>query len=447
MQKAYDALIKNGTWKLVDLPLGTKPIGCKWVYKNKYKVDGSLDKHKAKLVAKGFAQKEGVHYEDTFAPIEKWATIRTLFALAAQNGWKAHQMDVKTTFFNGDLKDNVFMSQPKGFAMKGHEHKVCKLVKSLYGLKQALRAWYEKLTEHLLKLNFKHYDLNDATLFVKKVNKTVVYLVVYLDDLLMTRNNESYISSIKKELRKSFEMTHLGYVQYYLGIEVTQHPKSIFLSQKKYIGDLLNRFGMKECNPLTTSMEQKLKLTSIEGKEFENATKYRQLVGSLNYLTTTKPNISFIIGILSRFMQNPCEGHWPTTKRVLRYLKGTQDFEIKYTQVEDFSLIGYSNSDFDGDKEAGLYTSRYAMSLGSGAISWRSHKQLVPTNSTTEVEYVVAAEATKEIVWLNKILEDLQVKQVQSTPLMIDNTSAIKLAKNPKFHDRTKHINTKYDLV
>eukprot|EP00253_Pinus_taeda_P013022 PITA_13022 len=256
----------------------TKPIGCKWVYKNKYKADGSLDKHKDRLVAKGFAHKEGVNYEETFAPIAKWATIRTLFAIAAQNSWKVHQMDVKTAFLNGDLKENVFMSQPEGFAMKGHEHKVCKLVKSL-------------------------------------------------------------------------------------------------------------------------------------------------------------------------FMQKPCEGHWSAAKRVLRYLKGTQDFGIKYTKVDDFSLIGYSDSDFNGDKETRVSTSGYTMSLGSGAVFWRSCKQLVPTDSTIEAEYVAAAEATKEIVWLRKILEYSQVKQVQSTPLMIDNTFAIKLAKNPKFHDRTKHINTKYHLI
>eukprot|EP00253_Pinus_taeda_P034645 PITA_34645 len=184
MQKQYDALIKNGTKKLVDPPLGTKQIGCKWVNKNMYKVDVSLDKHKATLVAKGFAQKERVDYEETFSSTKRWATIYTLFVLAAQNGWKVHQMDVKTAFLNGDLKENVFMSQPEGFSIKGHEHKVCKLVKSLYGLKQAPRAWYEKLTEHLLKLDFKHYDLDDATLFVKKVGKIVVYLVVYVDDLL-----------------------------------------------------------------------------------------------------------------------------------------------------------------------------------------------------------------------------------------------------------------------
>eukprot|EP00253_Pinus_taeda_P023246 PITA_23246 len=196
----------------------------------------------------------------------------------------------------------------------------------------------------------------------------------------MTGNNESYIASIKKDLGKSFEMTDLGYVHYYLGTEVTQHPKSIFLSEKKYIGDLLNRFGMTECNPLTTPMEQNLMLTSIEGKEFEDAIK---------------------------FMQKPCEGHWSAAKRILRYLKATQDFGVKYTQVDDFSLIGYSDSDFDGDKETGVSTSGYAVNLRSGAISWRSRKQSVPADSTIEVEFVAAAEATKEIVWLRKILEDL----------------------------------------
>eukprot|EP00253_Pinus_taeda_P028748 PITA_28748 len=207
------------------------------------------------------------------------------------------------------------------------------------------------------------------------------------------------------------------------------------------------KFSMSESNPLTTPMEQNLKLTSIEGKEFEDATKYRQLVGSLNYLTTTRPDISFVVRILSKFMQMPCEGHWSATKSILKYLKGTQDFGIKDTQVGDLSLIGYSDSGFDGDKETGVSTSGYIMSLGSGAVSWRSLKKSVPVDSTIEEKYVAPAEATKEIVWLRKILEYLQVKKVQSTPLMIDNTSGINFAKNPKFHDQTKHINTKYHLI
>jgi hypothetical protein len=208
MQKEYDALIKNGMWNLVDPPFGTKSIDCKWVFKNKYKSGGSVDMHKAWFVEKGFAQKQGIDYEETFSPTAKWATIHTLFSMAAQNGWKIHQMDANTAFLNGDLKEDVFMSRPEGFAVKGQEQKVCKLIKSLYGLKQAPRAWYEKLTKHLLKLNFKHYNLDNATLFVKKVGKIVVYLVVYVDDLLIIGNNESYIASIKKELNKGFEMRH-----------------------------------------------------------------------------------------------------------------------------------------------------------------------------------------------------------------------------------------------
>ena len=243
MQREYDALIKNGTWRLVDPPIGAKPIGCKWVYKNKYKADGSLDKHKARLVAKGYAQREGVDYTETFAPTAKWGTIRALFSLAAQKGWNIHHMDVKTAFLNGDLKEDVYMLQPQGFVIKGQEQKVCKLVKSLYGLKQAPRAWYEKLTEHLLKLDYKNFSLDDATLFVKKIGRSIVYLVVYVDDLLITGNNDDYIESIKRELKKCFDMTDLGLLHYYLGIEVIQNSKFIFISQKKYIGELLYRFG------------------------------------------------------------------------------------------------------------------------------------------------------------------------------------------------------------
>eukprot|EP00253_Pinus_taeda_P002355 PITA_02355 len=225
----------------------------------------------------------------------------------------------------------------------------------------------------------------------------------------MTGNNENYIASIKKELRKGFEMRDLGYVHYYLGIEITQHLKFIFLSHKKYIGDLLNRFGIAECNPLTTPMEHNLNLTSFKGKEFENAIKYRQLIRSLNYLTTTRPDISFVVGILYRFMQKPCEGHWFAAKRVLKYFKGLKTLD---SSIHRHCLL-----------------------------------EVTKTVNSNRFHYVAATEATKEIAWLKKILEDLQEKHVHSTPLLIDNTSAINLDKNPKFHDRMKHINTKYHLI
>jgi hypothetical protein len=209
-------------------------------------------------------------------------------------------------------------------------------------------------------------------LFVKKVGKTVVYLVVYVDDLLITWNNESYIASIRKELKKGFEMIYLGHLHYYLGIEVIRNPRYIFISQTKYIGEFLNKFGMAECNPISTPMEHNLKLTSKEDNEFEDATKYRQLVGSLIYLTTTGPNISFVVEILSRFMQNLCEAYLSTAKRVLKCLKGIKYFRLRYSKVNDFNLIKYFDSDFDGDKENVVSTLGYLMSLGSTTASWRS---------------------------------------------------------------------------
>jgi hypothetical protein len=377
----------------------------------------------------------------------KWGTIRTLFSLAPQKGWKIHHMDVKTAFLNGDLKEYVYMLQPEGFSVKRKEHKICKLIKSLYGLKQAPRAWYENFTEHLLKLNYKHFNLDDATLFVKKVGRSTVYLVVYVDYLLITGNNDDYIASIKKELQKVFDMTDLGLLHYYLGIKVDQKSKPIFISQKKYIGELLSKFEMKDCNHVSTPMEQSLKLTSNEGSAIEDPTKYKQLVGSLIYLTTTCPDITFVVGIFSRFMHQACEDHWTETKRVLKYLKGTQSYGIKYSNVSDFHLIGYSDSNFDGNKEHGVSTSSYLMNLGSEAITWRTRKQSSPTDSTTEAKYIAAAQATKEIIWLQKILEDLQEKQRTSMLFFVDNTSAIQLAKIHKFHDRTKHINIKYHLI
>eukprot|EP00253_Pinus_taeda_P030861 PITA_30861 len=203
----------------------------------------------------------------------------------------------------------------------------------------------------------------------------------------------------------------------------------------------------KDCNLVATPMEHNLKLTSTKGSIFEDPTKYRQLVGSLNFLTTTRPDIVSVAGILSRFMHKPCEGHWNIAKRVIKYLKGTQTYGIKCSKVAYFHLTSYSDSDFDGDNENGVSTSHYLMSLRSITTSWRSHKKSILADSTIEVEYVAVAQATKEIIWLRKILEDLQEKQKTSTALLIDNSSTIQFAKNPKFHDRSKHINTKYHLI
>lgn len=217
----------------------------------------------------------------------------------------------------------------------------------------------------------------------KKCYKIIVYLVSYVDDILITKNNETYISSMNKELKKRFEMIALGHLNYFFGIEVIQNPKYVFISQKKYVGKLLNIFGITDCSSLSTLMEHNLNLTSKEGNEFEDATKYKWLVGSLIYLTTIRSDISYVVSILSKFMKKPCEGYWSTAKRVLRYLKGTQDYGLKYTKMDEFNLIAHSNLDFDGGKENGVSTSGYLTRIGSIVVSWRSCKQSVPIDSTT----------------------------------------------------------------
>jgi hypothetical protein len=208
MVEEYQAVIDNNTWKLVDCPTSVKPIGCKWVYRIKYNQHGEIDKYKARLVAKGFVHQEDIDYEETFAPTAKWNTIRLTLALAAQKGWKVHQMDVKSDFLNGDLQEDVYMQQPPGFEIVGQEHKVCKLIKALYGLKQAPRAWYTKMDEYLRKVGF-HGSESDDTLYIRQQGSYLVILIMFVDDLLITGNNEDHIAQVKKELHVGFKMTDL----------------------------------------------------------------------------------------------------------------------------------------------------------------------------------------------------------------------------------------------
>jgi hypothetical protein len=271
MVDEYDLVIANGTWKLVDCPTNVKPIDCKWVYRIKYKANGEVDKYKARLVQKDLL-KEGIDYEETFSPTTKWNTIRMVINLAAQYGWTLHQMDVKSAFLNGDLKEEVYMTQPLGFEVEGKEHKVCKLIKALYGLKQAPRAWYAKMDEYLRHVGF-HRSESDDTLYYRMQGQNLVIIVLYVDDLIITGNYEDHIKQVKQELQKGFKMTDLGPLRYYLGVEVSQQRHQIFLNQTKYATYLLKKFGMENCKPSLTPMEKNLKLSKFEGGELVNSTK------------------------------------------------------------------------------------------------------------------------------------------------------------------------------
>ena len=308
MESEYDSIIKNGTWLLVDRPPRRKVIGTKWVYKVKYKSDGSLEKYKARLVAQGFSQVEDFDVHETFAPTARMTSIRMVLALAAHNHWKIFQMDVKLAFLNGELKEEVYVSQPPGFEEPNSENKVCKLIKVLYGLKQAPRAWYRRIDDFLRSIGFSKI-YSDANVYVEKKDNYIVIIILYVDDLIIIGDNDDQIHHTQEQLKSEFEMTDLGLMHYCLGIEVWQQAGDIFISQRRYALEILKAFGMTECKPINTPIEANLKLPLEDGSPLVDTYKYRKLVGSLMFLTNTRFDISFAVGVLSRFSQKPRENH------------------------------------------------------------------------------------------------------------------------------------------
>ncbi|KAG8501874.1 hypothetical protein CXB51_004547 [Gossypium anomalum] len=389
---------KNKTWELVPRPTNRKVIGVKWVYRAKQNADESLNKLKARLVVKGFSQKYGLDYMETFAPVARLDTIRLLIALATQKQWKIHQLDVKSAFLNGFLEEEIYIDQPQGFVVSGKEQIVYKLKKALYGLKQAPRAWYTRIDSYLLSLGFER-SISEPTLYVKKKQaETQLIVSLYVDDLLVTRGDRSMLADFKAKMKDMFEMSDLGQMIYFLGMEVSEAD-------------------------------------------------YRSLVGCLLYLTATRPDIMYSVSVLSRFMHCCNKQHLQAVKRVLRYIKGTLSYGLKFSRNEDLKLIGYTDSDWAGSKDDMKSTSGYAFTLGSAMFCWSSKKQSIVAQSTAEAEYVAAAGAVNQAIWLRKILGDLNLYQKEATEIFCDNKSAVAIAKNPIFHGRTKHFSIKLHVV
>ncbi|RVW14603.1 Retrovirus-related Pol polyprotein from transposon RE1 [Vitis vinifera] len=420
MKAEIDAIERNGTWKLTELPEAKNAIGVKWVFRTKFNSDGSIFRHKARLVVKGFAQVAGVDYGDTFAPVARHDTIRLLLALAGQMGWKVYHLDVKSAFLNGILLEDIYVQQPEGFEVIGHEHKVYKLHKALYGLKQAPRAWYSRIDSHLIQLGFRRSE-NEATLYLKQ-------------------NDDGLQLDV-------FEMSDLGIMNYFLGMEIYQCSWGIFISQRKYAMDILKKFKLESCKEVATPLAQNDKISKNDGEKLEEPFAYRSLVGSLLYLTVTKPDLMFPASLLSRFMSSPSNVHMGVAKRVLKYVKGTTNLGIWYLKTGGVKLDGYADSDWAGSVDDMKSTSGYAFTIGSGVICWNSRKQEVVAQSTTEAEYISLAAAANQAIWLRKLLVDLGQEQSSPTKLYCDNKSAISIAQNPVHHGRTKHINVKFHSI
>uniref|UniRef100_A0A2N9I2A6 Reverse transcriptase Ty1/copia-type domain-containing protein n=1 Tax=Fagus sylvatica TaxID=28930 RepID=A0A2N9I2A6_FAGSY len=437
MADELDALHKTHTWDMTTLPPGKSAVGCKWVYKIKTRADGSVERYKARLVARGFTQEYGIDYEETFAPVARLTSVRSLLAVAAVRHWPLFQMDVKNAFLNGDLLEEVYMQPPPGYP--DSQNQVCRLRRALYGLKQAPRAWFAKFSSVVAQQGFTPSSY-DSALFIRHTSTGITLILLYVDDMIITDDDTAGIRDLQKFLSQQFEMKDLGTLSYFLGLEVTSSSDGYYLSQAKYAFDLLSKAGLTDSKTVSTPLELNVKLNTTDGEPLSDATLYRQLVGSLIYLTVTRPDLAYAVHLVSQFMSAPRSTHYAAVLRILRYIKGTLFHGLHFSAQSSLELRAYADADWAGDPTDRRSTTGYCFLLGSSLISWRSKKQSVVARSSTEAEYRALADATSELLWLRWLLADMGAPQTTSTPIHCDNRSAIHIAHNDVFHERTKHI-------
>ena len=440
MDDEMSSLHANKTWTLESLPPGKTAIPVKWVYKIKHNKDGSIDRFKARLVAKGFRQKEFIDYNEVFAPVGKYATFRTLMALVTNDDMELHQLDIKTAFLQGYLDEDIYIEQPPGYT-EGEDGMVCHLIKALYGLKQAPRAWHSRLHQELDSYGFKVSEA-DPGLYIYNDKTDNIYLMVYVDDILIAAKDVATVIETKRKLQTSFEARDLGEAETYLGINITRdrENKTLKIDQERMIKEIVAKFGQEDAKTRATPLSTSIKLAKDEGEPLDTACyPYAQLVGSLMYLAVcTRPDISYAVGALARYMAKPTLVHWKEAIGVVRYLAGTTDYGITFGMRDD-KLIGYCDADYATDTDTRRSTSGYVFTLYGGAITWQSKRQPTVAASTTEAEYMAAAAAVKEALWLRQLFKDFGLETGVVT-IMADNQAAINILKNPISSLRSKHI-------
>lgn len=448
IQDEMDSIVGNNTWELSDLPTGCKPLGCKWIFKRKMKADGSIDKFKARLVIQGFKQREGVDYFDTYAPVARITTIRLLIALASIHGLVIHQMDVKTAFLNGDLDEEVYMKQPEGFIVKGQEHKVCRLIKSLYGLKQAPKQWHQKFDEVILGDGFK-INQADKCVYSKFNNSGQgVIICLYVDDMLIFGTNQIEVDKTKEFLSTKFSMKDLGEADVILGIKIKREGKGLTLTQSHYIEKVVKRFQCDKSTPVSTPMDPSEKLLPNLGEPISQL-EYSQVIGCLMYaMTSTRPDIAFAVGKLSRYTSRPSSSHWKALRRVLRYLKGTMTYGIAYVGSPS-TLEGYTDASWITNMEDHSSTSGWVFLLGGGAISWASKKQSCITTSTMESEFVALAAAGKEAEWLRNLIHEIPLwpKPISPIAIFCDSQSTLAKAYSQVYNGKSRHLGVRHSSI
>ncbi|KAJ9545014.1 hypothetical protein OSB04_024721 [Centaurea solstitialis] len=440
MQEELLQFVLQHVWDFVDLPKGHRVIGTKWIFRNKTDERGIVIKNKARLVAQGYTQEEGIDYDDVFAPVARIEAIQLFLAFASYKRFKVYQMDVKSAFLYGTIDEEVYVCQPPGFEDPKYPDRVCKLRKALYGLHQAPRAWYYTLSSYLLENKFER-GVIDKSLFIKRTKTDMLLVQIYVDDIIFGSTKEDMCKEFEELMHKKFKMSSMGELTFFLGLQVKQKRDGIFINQSKYVATMLQKFGMNDGKPASTPMETHKHLTAdVEGEEVD-VHQYRSMIGSLIYVTTSRPNIMFAVCVCARFQVRPKESHLHAVKRIFKYLKGQPKLGLWYPNDNSFDLVAYTDSDYGG---ANL--DRKSTLGGCQLVSWQCKKQTTVSQSTTEAEYIAASQCCSQVLWIQNQMQDYGLSFLQ-TPIYIDNNSAISIVNNPVKHSKTKHIEIKYHLI
>ncbi|KAK2437932.1 putative mitochondrial protein [Trifolium repens] len=445
MQEEVNQFERSEVWDLVPRPEDVNVIGTKWVYKNKSDENGTVTRNKARLVAQGYTQIEGLDFDETFAPVARLESIRLLLGVACILKFKLYQMDVKSAFLNGYLQEEVYVEQPKGFVDPEYPNYVYKLKKALYGLKQAPRAWYERLTQFLEEQGYRKGG-SDKTLFVKQEKGKFIIVQIYVDDIVFGGMSNAMVQHFVQQMQSEFEMSLVGELTYFLGLQIKQMDDTIFISQSKYARNIIKKFGMDNATHKRTPAPTHLKLTKDEKGISVDQSLYRSMIGSLLYLTASRPDITYAVGVCARYQADPKVSHLTQVKRILKYVNGTSDYGIMYSHCENSTLYGYCDADWAGSADDRKSTSGGCFFLGTNLISWFSKKQNCVALSTAEAEYVAAGSSCSQLVWMKQMLKEYDVEQDALT-LYCDNMSAINISKNPVQHSKTKHIDIRHHYI
>jgi hypothetical protein len=460
-KEAMDSEIKsmydNQVWNLVDQQPGRKTVGCKWIFKKKIDMDGNVSTFKARLVAKGFTQTPGIDYDETFSPVAKIKSIRIMLAIAAFHDYEIWQMDVKTAFLNGKLAEDVYMSQPEGFVDAKFPNGVCKLEKSIYGLKQASRSWNLCFDEKVKEFGFSRSE-DESCVYVKASGSIVTFLVLYVDDILLIGNDIPNLQDVKSWLGKCFAMKDLGEAAYILGIRILRDrsKRLIGLNQSTYLDKVLKRFSMENSKKGELPIQSNTKMSKTQCPSTDKETTemsripYASAVGSIMYaMTCTRPDVSFALSMVSRYQGNPGKAHWVAVKNILKYLRRTKDWVLVLGGCDTLRVTGYSDASFQTDRDNFRSQSGWVFTLNGGAVTWKSSKQGTVADSTCESEYIAVSEASKEAIWLKNFIGDLGVVPTIKEPMEIfcDNEGAVALTKEPRDHGRSRHIDRKYHFI